>query len=63
MWWLERRAPEKYARRDSECVTEAQFNRFVDEVVELIAEEIRESEVLERIIARMDKLIKPDEAH
>ncbi|MEN1679471.1 MAG: hypothetical protein AAGJ46_07740 [Planctomycetota bacterium] len=56
VWWLERRAPDRYARRDAGSLTPTQVRRFVDTLTEAIAEEVKDPDDRQRLIERLQRL-------
>ena len=56
VWWLERRAPERYGRRDAGVVTTQQIESFVDQLVAAVAEEIHDEGDRERLLGRLNRV-------
>ncbi len=56
VWWLERRAPERYGRRDAGAMSAIQVERFVKQVAQIIAEDVRHEEDRDRLMLRLDEL-------
>lgn len=56
VWWLERRSPDRYGRRDARAVSAAQVQRFVEALAAIIAEEVRHAEDRQRLLSRLDAL-------
>ena len=63
VWWLERRAPERYARRDADAVGRRELIRFLGSVAAAIADAVQnESDrrsVLDRLGALSETLTEP----
>ncbi|MEM8944125.1 MAG: hypothetical protein AAGD11_03000 [Planctomycetota bacterium] len=58
VWWLERRAPDRYARQLPETVTAAQLRNFVDELSAAIVGEVENDQDRERMLARLVSIAK-----
>jgi hypothetical protein len=56
VWWLERRAPERYARRNSSAVTTRQLENIVAWLVEAVMEEVQEPADRDRLVSRLERL-------
>jgi hypothetical protein len=56
LWWLERRAPERYARRDAGSVTRRELARFLNAVAGGIAAEVRDANDRQRVLDRLADL-------
>ncbi|MEM8864187.1 MAG: hypothetical protein AAGF31_01420 [Planctomycetota bacterium] len=56
VWWLERRSPDRYGRRDARAFTPIQVQRFVESLSTIIAEEVRQADDRERLLSRLDTL-------
>ena len=69
VWWLERNAPERYARRAAGALTAAQLQEVIEELAEVIAKEVVSEEERRRLLARFEQIaqamqgdrIEPDE--
>ncbi|TWT91005.1 hypothetical protein Mal64_14040 [Pseudobythopirellula maris] len=57
VWWLERLAPERFARRDFGAVTRAELKRFIEALAEHIACEVQDEEDRSRLLERLRELI------
>jgi hypothetical protein len=57
VWWLERRAPERYGQRGTSVVTARQLKAFTEMFAEILIEEIHDSADRERLIGRLGQLI------
>jgi hypothetical protein len=53
VWWLERRAPERFGRRDAGAVTPRQLEQVISHLISLVLEEIHDREDLERVVVRL----------
>jgi hypothetical protein len=53
VWWLERRAPERFGRRDSGAITARQLEQVIFHLVSLVMEEIHDVADLERVVSRL----------
>jgi hypothetical protein len=53
LWWLERRAPDRYARRDAGTVTRRELGRFLHAVAGGIAAEVRDEDDRRRVLDRL----------
>lgn len=58
VWWLERRSPQRYGRRAADAVPAAQVQQFVEALAAIIAEEVREPEDRDRLLARLGELAR-----
>lgn len=56
VWWLERRAPERYARRLPDSLTTDELSRFVEELAEAILGEVNNDRDRRRLLARLIEL-------
>lgn len=56
VWWLERRAPDRYGRRDAGALTPHQVRRFVETLSAAIAEEVHDPADRKRLMARLRRL-------
>ena len=53
VWWLERRAPERYARRAPDALTATQLRLVIEELGETIVGEVSDSQDRQRLLARL----------
>ena len=53
VWWLERRAPERYARRAPESISAAQLRQVIEELSEAIGCEVNDPQDRGRVLARL----------
>ncbi len=53
VWWLERRAPERYARRAPDSLTASQIRQVIEELAETIVGEIDDPQDRQRLLARL----------
>lgn len=58
VWWLERRAPERYARRSPDALTTAQLRVFVEELAENIVGEVSDLNDRTRLLNRLLEITK-----
>ena len=56
VWWLERNAPERYARRAAGALTAAQLQEVIEELAEVIAKEVVSEEERRRLLARFEQI-------
>jgi hypothetical protein len=56
IWWLERRSPERFARRAG-AVTSRQLKAFVAILVDIFGDEIRDVEDRQRVGARLNRVV------
>lgn len=62
MWWLERRAPDQYARRGANVVTAAELRGLVQKLGAAIAEEVTGQQDRHRLLQRLEQLALEHEA-
>lgn len=53
VWWLERRMPERYGRRDAESITPGQLQKFLALLAGVVAEEVTDAHDRQRLMERM----------
>lgn len=53
VWWLERSAPERYARRATAALTTTQLRQAVEELAEVLLREIDDPQAQQRLLARL----------
>lgn len=53
VWWLERRAPERYARRAPDALTAPQLRQVIEELAETIVGEVDDPQDRQRLLARL----------
>jgi hypothetical protein len=58
VWWLERRAPERYGRRDAGALTPGELKSFMAILVTMVIDEVRHADDLRRLLARFDEAIR-----
>ncbi|MEM9187016.1 MAG: hypothetical protein AAGB00_11020 [Planctomycetota bacterium] len=58
VWWLERRSPDRYGRRDARSVTPTQLQKFVEALGRIIAEEVHYAEDRDRLLSRLEELLQ-----
>jgi hypothetical protein len=56
VWWLERRAPERYGRRDAGAVTAQQLEAFVAQLAAAVAEEVHDADDRQRLVTRLHRV-------
>jgi hypothetical protein len=56
MWWLERRAPERYGRRGPEVVTKRQMKTFVEGLANAIAQDVHDQHDRHRLLGTIERL-------
>jgi hypothetical protein len=56
IWWLERRSPERFARRAG-VVTARQLKAFIPILVDIFNEEVHDAADRQRLIARFSRLV------
>lgn len=56
VWWLERHAPERYARRAPDTLTVAQLQQIIEELVEAIVCEVTNERDRLRLLNRFEKI-------
>jgi len=56
VWWLERRSPEHYARREPGTVTIPQLQAFVTTLSDALLEVVHDDATRKRLVARLDQL-------
>jgi hypothetical protein len=56
VWWLERRAPERYGRRAAETVTLRQLESFVALLVSAVTDEVQAVEDRQRLLTRLQQI-------
>ena len=53
VWWLERRAPARFARRTANAITASEWNSFLTAIVDAILAEVTNEADRQRLIARI----------
>lgn len=56
VWWLERRAPARFARRAANAITATEWNSFLTAIVDAIVAEVTSEADRQRLIARIARL-------
>lgn len=56
VWWLERRAPARFARRAANAITASEWNSFLTAIVDAIVAEVTCEADRQRLIARIARL-------
>jgi hypothetical protein len=57
VWWLERRSPERYGKRDAGTVTTRHLRAFVAQLVSIVVEELQDVGARQRLVDRFDQLL------
>lgn len=57
VWWLERRSPERYGKRDAGTVTTRHMKAFVAQLVAVVVEELQDPIARQRLADRFDQLV------
>jgi hypothetical protein len=58
VWWLERRSPERYGKRDANTVTTRHLKAFVAQLVSVVVEELPDASDRQRIVDRFGQLLR-----
>jgi len=53
VWWLERRSPERFARRTPDAVSATQLRQVIEELTEAIVGEVDQQEDRQRLLNRL----------
>lgn len=56
VWWLERRSPERYARRAPDAVSAAQLRQVIEELADAIVGEVDHQKDRHRLLDRLRKI-------
>jgi len=56
VWWLERRAPDRYARRAPDAISESQLQEFVEKLADVIVAEIASQDDRQRLLASLSRI-------
>lgn len=56
VWWLERRSPERYGKRDAGTVTTRHLKAFVAQLVAVVMEELQDVDAQRRLVDRFNQL-------
>ena len=56
MWWLERRAPERFARRPPRTIPIAKLDRLLEEIASLIVEGVTDQRTCRRLLKRLEQV-------
>ena len=59
VWWLERRVPERYARREVGSVSRKELVRFLSSIASGIASSVRNDEDRRRVLEKIEELTDP----
>jgi len=58
VWWLERCAPERYARRSPDAISAAQLRQIIKELGDAIAGEVASRDDRQRLLTRLSKIAR-----
>jgi len=58
VWWLERCAPERYARRNPDAISAAQLRQIIKELADAIAGEVASQDDRQRLLTRLSKIAR-----
>ncbi|MCG8451383.1 MAG: hypothetical protein MI725_17595, partial [Pirellulales bacterium] len=58
VWWLERNAPERYARRAPDALSATQLQQVIEELAEAIVSEVASECDRERLLARFEQIAR-----
>ncbi len=56
VWWLERKVPERFARRAANAVTESEWRHFLETLADLITSEIASEADRQRLLTRLAQI-------
>jgi hypothetical protein len=62
VWWLERKIPERFARRAANAVSATEWRQFLDTLAEMIVMEISSEADRQRLLARLSEIAEEVEA-
>jgi hypothetical protein len=57
VWWLERRAPERFGRRGAGEVTFRQLDAFMEIVADILTDAIHEPDNRQRVLAKLNQVV------
>lgn len=58
IWWLERRSPKRFARRNAGSITSRQLEHFMAQLVLLVNEAIHDASILEQLVTGLEKITR-----
>ncbi len=58
VWWLERCAPERYARRNPDAVSAAQLRQIIKQIADAITGEVASPDDRQRLLTRLSKIAR-----
>lgn len=58
VWWLERCAPERYARRSPDTISAAQLRQIIKQLADAIAGEVASRDDRQRLLARLASIAR-----
>ncbi len=56
VWWLERRSPERFARRPPHTMTPSQLESFLNILIEVLRDDVHDPGDQQRVVARLGQL-------
>ena len=56
VWWLERCAPQRYARRSPDVITAEQFQQAIEHLADTIVDEIQDVELRKKLLTRFSEI-------
>jgi len=62
VWWLERCAPERYARRNPDSISAAQLRQIIKQLANAIAGEVASRDDRQRLLARLANIARDVES-
>lgn len=58
VWWLERRSPERYGRRNPTAIPAGQLQSFLSEVAQVISDAVADSDQRAELLQRIESLAR-----
>lgn len=62
VWWLERRIPERFARRAANAISTTEWHQFLETLAEMVVTEISSEEDRQRLLARLSEIAEEVDA-
>jgi hypothetical protein len=62
VWWLERKVPERFARRAANAITESEWRQFLETLADLITSEIASEADRQRLLSRLSQIAQEVDA-
>jgi hypothetical protein len=59
-WWLERRAPDRYAARRPESISQEQLDVLLDRIAQIIVAEVSDDGLALRLLGKIDEAATPE---